>query len=123
MGRFTIRFALFGLLVALCILYGIEMATSGIERIQGPLSGTQQEQTEQSEQAQDDVKKPVIEAPAKEEQGEPAAAQENAQPQPLKRSGKEPSVDVLADHTADVLQAVSSGGIRFIVSIFDAITQ
>jgi len=118
MGRFTIRFALFGLLVALCILYGIEMATSGIERIQGPLSG--QQQTEQLEQTQDDIKKPVKETPGKEErQEEPAATQ----PQPLKRSGKEPSVDVLADHTAGVLQAVSSGGIRFIVSIFDAITQ
>jgi len=121
MGRFTIRFALFGLLVALCILYGIEMATSGIERIQGPLSGQQQEQSEPLEQAQNDVKKPEKETPEKEDRQEPAATQ--PQPQPLKRSGKEPSVDVLADHTADVLQAVSSGGIRFIVSIFDAITQ
>lgn len=120
MGRFTIRFALFGLLVALCILYGIEMATSGIERIQGPLSG--QQQTEQVEQTQDDIKKPVKETPEREDrQEEPAATQ--PQPKPLKRSGKEPSVDVLADHTAGVLQAVSSGGIRFIVSIFDAITQ
>lgn len=108
--------ALFAALVAVCVFLGIDIATSGLERVHGPLPAASAES-------------PVRGEPAAAQQGQPAQPVQPAQPpaaQPL------PAADAV-QHAApsfinrammqlgDGLQYLAKGAIRFVTDLFSAL--
>jgi hypothetical protein len=116
-ARFYMKMIWFGLLLIFCIFFGVSLATSGIERIQGPIS---------SPAAQKNTLKPVTVAataapsPAliKKEQAlikAPPAKEKK----PEEIEGK--SLNLVGNKLGELLQIVSHHGIKWFVSIFDTI--
>jgi hypothetical protein len=114
-ARFYMKVTWFGLLLIFCIFFGVSLATSGIERIQGPISPPP---------VQKSTVKPVAitaaAAPAsvKKEQSIPKAP-------PVKEKNPEDiegkSLNLVGNKLGELLQIVSHHGIRWFVSIFDSI--
>jgi hypothetical protein len=106
MAKFYLKVTLFGLLLLFCILFGVSLATSGIERIQGPL-------------ASDAVHKTIDKQPIK--------AMSMASPPPPKVNAVEPiltedrSLNLVGNKLGDLLQIVAHHGIKWFVSLFDAV--
>ncbi|MZQ81935.1 DUF3679 domain-containing protein [Paenibacillus sp. 5J-6] len=132
--HFYIKVSLFGLLLLFCILFGVSLASSGMERIQGP-------QPSAKAAVQEPVKpagKGTIAAAASGQKATPSAAPKGgtgAQASAGATSNVKPETDKkaepVADHDnslnhvgnklGDLLQIASHHGIKLFVSIFDAI--
>ncbi|MBD2844476.1 hypothetical protein IDH44_04680 [Paenibacillus sp. IB182496] len=138
MKRDALKWSLIGGALVFLLLYGIEVATTGIENVHGPLDNTQRvrEETPLSPSAQAAAAAQEVaerlaaqrEEAAREQWLQAAAAAvQGAAADPLRPEGgapqREPSVNQVADRTAGVLQSLSSGGIRFIVGLFDTVTE
>lgn len=135
--HFYIKVSLFGLLLLFCILFGVSLASSGMERIQGP------QPSAKAAAIQEPVKpagagKGTTTAAANAGQASPSAAPKGdtgAKANTGAASTVKPETDKKADPVADhdnslnhvgnklgeLLQIASHHGIKLFVSIFDAI--
>ncbi|BBH21324.1 hypothetical protein Back11_26690 [Paenibacillus baekrokdamisoli] len=163
MRRQSLKMAVVGGAVALVVLFGIDMATSGIERVNGPIDQTgalsvnptnlyeqpvtSYESPTSSTRTEDNLNvdrelpanqgtnatraQRVVDAQHGRKTQDPPKLQtdQNLQTDSYGRLPGVPdlrtdsSVNQLADGTADVLQSISSKGIRFIVSFFESVTD
>jgi len=146
MKRNALKWTVLGGALAIIIMYGIDMSSSGIERIYGPIEGssgyTENPQTEQDVQPVNDFQKEQQQKIAQLEQelkelkrlaeydgenisGETAETfpAENERMPGLPLKSDQPAVNKIADSTSGLLQNMSSEGIRMVVSIFDGLTK
>ncbi|MEC0271042.1 DUF3679 domain-containing protein [Paenibacillus anseongense] len=129
--HFYIKVSLFGLLLLFCILFGVSLASSGMERIQGP-------QPSAKTAAQEPVKPagngtvaaasagkanpsptPNGDARAKANAGSNAKPETEKKPDPV--ADHDNSLNHVGNKLGDLLQIASHHGIKLFVSIFDAI--
>ncbi|TYP78043.1 hypothetical protein [Paenibacillus methanolicus] len=153
MRKQPLKWGIVGGMIVLMVMFGIDVATSGVERIYGPVE--QQEASPVAsqgagisenaglqpepgyyprERAQEPVV-PVYRPTVGEAQRYPErAAEADARAYELQERENErlpgipdlrddTTVDKLADGTAGALQSLSSQGIRFVVSLFESVTD
>ncbi|CAM4266639.1 hypothetical protein [Paenibacillus tarimensis] len=135
MKRKPFQWALAGALLVIILLYGLEMSADGISRIYGPLDHAIEQQGAEAQLYKDQP--PIEHAPPENDpaaelpglSGGTAAGLTGPLPDPAGQglSGYSPpsgeaSVNKAAEGAAGFLQGLSSGGIRLVVSLFDAIT-
>ncbi|CAM3114920.1 hypothetical protein PALU110988_02155 [Paenibacillus lupini] len=138
----TLKWILLGGVLVFIILYGVEMSSSGIEKIYGPIDGegtssaimSQDKTRSISEEDYEDAVESTglsksaerkIDALEKELKEVRKIAEESARHERLpgiSSDSGEPAVNKVADGTAGLLQSVSSGSIRFIASILNSVT-
>jgi hypothetical protein len=151
MKKGALKWTLLGGAIVFIVLYGIEMSSSGIERINGSFEetesgsgyydeyesdGTQENieqqdenlvyarKIEQLERELEETKRLLTKAgKADAGAGESTGVDENERLPGIPLQENEPAVDKLAESASGMLQSVSSGGIRFVVSIFDGLTK
>ncbi|NEW05165.1 DUF3679 domain-containing protein [Paenibacillus sp. SYP-B3998] len=125
MRHFYFKVSLFGLLLLFCILFGVSLANTGVERIQGPL-------TPSSKDAQEAIAKVKVTALAAETTPAPAKAEVKAkEAKAPSKNEKETKDEPVADHDnalnhvgnklGDLLQIAAHHGIKLFVSLFDAV--
>lgn len=100
--------------IAFAVLYGMDLSTRGIERVYGPLDY------------------PMATAPSapSNASGDWTLPPRQNRPQTIvydsgiviPRQDKVPLIDRVSSATAKTLHEISSGGIRFVVSLFDKVT-
>ncbi|MDF2645307.1 MAG: hypothetical protein K0Q73_1112 [Paenibacillus sp.] len=123
--HFYIKVGLFGLLLLFCILFGVSLASSGMERIQGPQPSSKAAQ-------ESAVKTPpgkvttVKASPTGAAKGDAAAkAKTAAKPEAEKKSepiaDHDNSLNHVGNKLGDFLQIASHHGIKLFVSLFDAV--
>jgi hypothetical protein len=122
--HFYMKVSLFGLLLLFCILFGVSLASSGMERIEGPQPSSKAV-----------VQNAPTQAPVP---GKLTTTVAKATPTPLVKDAavkaKQPAeqkVEPIADHDnslnhvgnklGDLLQIVTHHGIKLFVSLFDAV--
>jgi hypothetical protein len=138
--RFYIKVSLFGLLLLFCILFGVSLASSGMERIQGPqpsAKATAQEPVKPAGKGTAAAATTTTAAgtagkatPSAAPKGD-AGAKASAGATSTAKSETDKTADPVADHDnslnhvgnklGDLLQIASHHGIKLFVSIFDAI--
>ncbi|WP_341278435.1 hypothetical protein [Paenibacillus sp. FSL H8-0537] len=147
--RDAFKWAIIGGVLVFVILYGIEMSSSGIERIYGPIeetgassvmpadaiirqgaetgvSGTAVPETQSIAGMSDAASRKISEL-----ERELAEVRELAEQNALygdrlpgmPYENQEPSVNKLADGTAGLLQSFSTGSMEFIVDLFEKVTK
>ncbi|MBP1961499.1 DUF3679 domain-containing protein [Paenibacillus aceris] len=126
--QFYIKVSLFGLLLLFCILFGVSLASSGMERIQGPQPSGKAAQVVGTGVPAAASATGTKASPSSAPKGA-AAAKVNATATAKPESEKK--ADPVADHDnslnhvgnklGDLLQIASHHGIKLFVSIFDAI--
>lgn len=136
MRRQSVKMALAGGAIAVVVLFGIDMATNGVERINGPIdrqnmlplpvdgsgpdekaAGLDPEREKLIREAQQLIDR------LKAEQASAEGQDENERLPGTPDLREQSTVNKLADGTAGLLQSLSSKGIRFVVSIFDSVTD
>ncbi|MCC3375675.1 hypothetical protein [Cohnella sp. REN36] len=134
MGRDMLKFAVFAGLIVFAVMYGMELANSGINTVYGPVDRSGAAST-RSPQASSPPRQTADggrsdgryadEPPGLAVDGATDAADGGTAVGPdgyaIPRNDHEPAVDRLAGKTAEALQSLSKGGIRFIVSLFDKV--
>lgn len=151
MKKDAMKWALLGGVVVFLVLYGIEVVTSGIGTVYGPIDTTRaqiqvtdvRQQSSTEDQRARETNEPTVSPPvaAPEPDRVPAVAAtlperislEGAAagafeyrplpPQTIYGSTREPSVNRVAEQTAGLLQTLSNNGIRMVVSVFDSLTK
>ncbi|MFX3633704.1 MAG: hypothetical protein ACE3L7_25465 [Candidatus Pristimantibacillus sp.] len=143
MKRSALKWTVLGGVLVFIVLYGMEMSSTGIERIYGPIEGSGASSISLSQQADSSVEgvtSSVKDTPTgltdaaerkiaklEEELAEVREiAERNNRGQRLPGVSGDPdvpAVNKLADGTAGMLQSVTTGGIRFVVSLFDSVTN
>ncbi|CAH1220986.1 hypothetical protein PAECIP111893_04655 [Paenibacillus plantiphilus] len=135
MRRQSVKMAVVGGAIAIVVLFGIDMATSGVERINGPIDQQQALPVDplpsedglgldpereglirEAEQMIERLKAEQAQASAEEQS-------ENERLPGMPDLSEQSTVNKLADGTAGFLQSLSSRSIRFVVSIFDSVTD
>ncbi|NOV03528.1 DUF3679 domain-containing protein [Paenibacillus planticolens] len=123
--QFYIKVGLFGLLLLFCILFGVSLASSGMERIQGPQpSGKAAQETVKPAAA--NITTTTVTKPSPTPKGDAAAkATATAKPEAEKKADPVADHDNSLNHVGnklgDLLQIIAHHGIKLFVSIFDAI--
>jgi len=123
--HFYVKVGLFGLLLLFCILFGVSLASSGMERIQGPQPSSKAAQ-------EPAVKTPTGKVTTVKTSASPspkgdAAAKANTAVNPQAEKKAEPvadhdnSLNHVGNKLGDFLQIASHHGIKLFVSLFDAI--
>ncbi|PZD93963.1 hypothetical protein DNH61_20980 [Paenibacillus sambharensis] len=134
MKRKPFQWAMAGALLVILLLYGLEMSADGIGRIYGPLDHASQQQgmeVQLSKEPPPAEAAPLENGPAV-EQNDLAAGNSAKSAEALPGAAGqglagysppsgEASVNKAAEGAAGFLQGLSSGGIRLVVSLFDAI--
>ncbi|PUA36013.1 hypothetical protein C8Z91_26515 [Paenibacillus elgii] len=127
-GNAFVKVGFVGLAMAFCIFFGVTLATQGTERIHGPLTKPQAGAAEAKQHAYTSapagkpgaaspagagpVPKPHVQRPA-EAKAKPAMPEDPAANTGINRVGNK---------TGELLQIAAYHGIRFVVSIFEAIS-
>lgn len=114
MGRDSLRLLLLAGVVAFAVLYGMDLSSRGINRVYGPL-----EQPVQTPQAREIDEEGWTLPPRQAESRQPAAQDRYVV---IPRPDSAPLIDRISGAAAETLHGISSGGIRFIVSLFDKVT-
>ncbi|GAA4858554.1 hypothetical protein GCM10023310_42190 [Paenibacillus vulneris] len=125
MKNFYVRLLIIVLGIGFCIFFGVDMATRGVERIQGPISSdaaivkpwqpggkTQEQKPNATGSKSADTSSPKEEK-AK-EQVEPA--------EPKTEISKATGINRLGNKIGELLQIIAFHGIRWFVALFDTIT-
>lgn len=139
----ALKWVLLGGVLVFIVLYGIEMSSSGIERIYGPIEEKGNSSAIMSEDDRYDLAAAEEDSSIKESSGLSTEAdrkiaelekelkevrkiaEQNARHERLpdiSSDSGEPTVNKVADGTAGLLQSVSNSGIRFIASLFNSVT-
>lgn len=131
--QFYIKVGLFGLLLLFCILFGVSLASSGMERIQGPqpTSKAAQETVKPGGKTTTAAAAASGASPAKAASSQAskadAAAKAKATPKPEAAEQANPvadhdnSLNRVGNKLGDLLQIASHHGIKLFVSLFDAV--
>lgn len=149
MGRSMGKLALLAALIALAVLFGMEMADDGIRTVYGPVgsdgatvasggnaadSRAEQRSRYYAEEPQgiayegetDDKDASAAGSAARRQTSDSArsgqAGGEGQDPYAIPRPDGEPLVDSLADKTASTLQRLSQSGVKAVVSLFDKLS-
>ena len=137
------KWAVLGGALTFLILYGIEVSTAGIERIYGPIEGQPATQNETVRREPSNVEVIMSETDRKiaalERElaelkrlasgggdftaGSGSSSGDNPRLPGIPYVADQPPVQKLADSTSSLLQSMSTNGIRFVVSIFDGLTN
>ncbi|MBD0379069.1 hypothetical protein [Paenibacillus sedimenti] len=129
MKHFYFKVGLFGLLLMFCILFGVSLASGGVERIQGPLPPSSKETQEATVKPKAKVTalaaevtpsptKSVAKGKAAEEE-EKAKTEAETKPDPV--ADHDNSLNHVGNKLGDLLQIVAHHGIKLFVSLFDAV--
>lgn len=115
MRKDTFRLVMLIGAIGFAVLYGMELASTGIQRVHGPLEAPAAVTPVPSASEEEDEWRlpPRRMVPPEYVPNEPYV---------IPRSGSEPLIDRLSSATAETLHHISSGGIRFIVSLFEKFT-
>lgn len=117
MRRDTFRLLMLLGVVAFAVLYGMELSSSGISKVYGPLE--QPEATRQSTSVgEEDWTLP----PRKSGNGSDLPIRSDRQEAVIPRNDGKPLIDRISGAAAETLHDLSGGGIRFVVSLFDKVT-
>ncbi|UKS30384.1 hypothetical protein LOZ80_16165 [Paenibacillus sp. HWE-109] len=124
--RFYLKMGLFGLLLLFCILFGVSLASSGMDRIQGPQPSSKAGQVVSSPSPGKAADLKTSPAPTAKTKGEqPTKGQSVAAPVPTTKSvpvaDHDNSLNHVGNKLGDLLQIASHHGIRLFVSLFDAL--
>ncbi|OXM86135.1 hypothetical protein [Paenibacillus rigui] len=132
MGKFYIRLLLVLLGIGFCIFFGVDLATRGVERIQGPIdktavsapSGTiTAKSSQQSTKAQEgkggDAR---TEAGKTQTKNEPKAKAKPEEIEPKADISEASGMNLIGNKVGELLQIIAHHGIRWFVSLFQAIT-
>lgn len=114
------------------VLFGLEMSTTGIERIYGPIEGENTDEygigADGAERYESETDKRIAELEKELEDirrlayGDDYMVEEGYPRLPgVPYEDEEPAVNKLADSTSGMLQSASSAGIKFVVSLFDGL--
>ncbi len=139
------KWAVLGGALAVVVMYGIEMSTAGIERINGPIEGIEYAEAQAADPKPEPSEEPISDIALAQRQKIAKLEQELeevkrlaglAGPEPSEESVQEnerlpgipieadqPAVNRIADSTSGLLQNMSSEGIRLVVSIFDGLIK
>ncbi|MFF2481614.1 hypothetical protein [Paenibacillus sp. NPDC058071] len=145
MKKNAIKWMVLGGVLVFIVLYAMEMSQTGIERIYGPIEGGRPTAVAGNGSLEEDYTEPEAEpaygkggAPLSDEAERKIArlekelaevrklAELNSQKERLpgiKTGDGKPTVNKLADETAGLLQSVSSGSIKFVVSLFGSVAN
>ncbi|QAY66337.1 hypothetical protein [Paenibacillus protaetiae] len=130
----ALKWVLLGGAIVIMVIYGMEVSTSGIERIYGPIEGGQPSSIAAepsvssgkpaAETTGDRLTEQRIAKLEKELQEVRRLAEEQAKEngRPIDQSDNA-AVNKLADGTAGLLQTVTTSGIKWVVSLFDSVTS
>ena len=129
MKHFYLKVSLFGLLLLFCILFGVSLASSGVERIQGPLPASSPNTQEGVAKSKAQVTALAAEAtpPSSKTDAKNKAAKEAEKPKAETEAKDAPvadhdnSLNHVGNKLGDLLQIVAHHGIKLFVSIFDAV--
>src|SRR5688572_21743379 len=133
MRKDSFKLFLFAAIMAFAVLYGMELSSKGIENVNGTMTSDETV----NEQTADDDEWPVpTKRPTQREQAELTPSDEpsddrDADQSPywddpgydIPRNDSNPIVDRVSGTTAQVLHDLSRGGIKFVVSIFESMTE
>jgi hypothetical protein len=117
MRAFYVKMVLFVLLVGFCILFGVDIANRGMERIQGPTlpaGAFGPANTAAAQQA------PPVKAPAAGTASSAAARSSAPKPEPV-RAQEDEALNFIGNKTGDLLQIAAHHAIRLVVSLFGSI--
>lgn len=113
-----------GGVIALLVMFGLEMSTTGIERIYGPMNGEEytagageSEYKSETEERIAELERELAEI-RRITYGNGYEGEETRLPG-IPYENDQPAVNKLADSTSGLLQSASSKGIRFVVGLFD----
>ncbi|MFD2702147.1 hypothetical protein ACFSVM_16910 [Paenibacillus shunpengii] len=124
MAAFGKRLIIFAILLILGMLMGMQIAGTGFslegQQGQGVSAQQQLQQEYQQEQAMEaNELEQTVSASLPEAQPQIVTPRDVLTTEPAKAS----AVDVLAEKTAGLLQQVSQSGIRWVVSLFNGVTE
>jgi hypothetical protein len=125
MGRDTLKLLILAGIVGFAVLYGMELSSSGIHNVYGPMESPVMRQDPAA--GGDDWTLPVR---STERSGTRLPAVNETDPYNwdtqgqtvIPRHDRKPIVDRISAKTGQALHGLSSGGIRFVVSLFDKVT-
>lgn len=123
--QFYIKVGLFGLLLLFCILFGVSLASSGMERIQGPQPSSKAAQ-EAAVKSPPGKATSVKASPSPLSKGDAATKAKTAvKPETTKKAepvaDHDNSLNHVGNKLGDLLQIASHHGIKIFVSLFDAV--
>lgn len=114
--------------LAILVMFGLEMTSSGIERIYGPIEGEASygvdagpAAEEGSSRYESDTDKRIAQLERELEEIRRAYGLGGERLPGVPYEDEEPAVNKLADSTSGMLQSASSKGIRFVVGLFDGL--
>ncbi|WP_010495608.1 hypothetical protein [Paenibacillus elgii] len=126
-GNAFVKVGAVGLAMAFCIFFGVALATQGTERIHGPLTKPQAGAAEAKQHAYTSAPagKPGAGASAAGPVPKPHAqrpAEAKAKPAMPEDPAAYTGINRVGNKTGELLQIAAYHGIRFVVSIFEAIS-
>jgi len=119
--RDSFRLLLLAGVVAFAVLYGMDLSSRGINRVYGPMDqqpGTDMRQQQQQSES-GDWTLPSRNSASRQQT---SSGRSQYQEPTIPRNDSEPLIDRVSGTAAETLHGLSSGGIRFIVSLFDKVT-
>jgi hypothetical protein len=121
MARFYVKILLFGLLVCFCIFFGVDLASRGVERIQGPVSDIAAAPARAASASA--VPKPLPAGTVVIDAGDTRSTAQTARPAPSAPAPatSDSSLNFVGNKLGDLLQIAAHHGIRWFVSLFQAI--
>ena len=126
MKKFYVRLLIIVLGIGFCIFFGVDMATRGVERIQGPVAADttlakpwQPASKQQETKLSTPTPKPLASAAAKEQE---KAKEQVEPPEPRTEISKASGINRLGNKIGELLQIIAYHGIKWFVALFDTIT-
>lgn len=120
--HFYMKVGLFGLLLLFCILFGVSLASSGMERIEGPQPSSKAAQQEAPTKAPGKLTTTVAKAtPTPAVKDTTVKAKQPAEQKEEPIADHDNSLNHVGNKLGDLLQIVTHHGIKLFVSLFDAV--
>ncbi|MDR6551278.1 hypothetical protein [Paenibacillus qinlingensis] len=122
--RFYIKVGLFGLLLLFCILFGVSLASSGMERIEGPQPSSKASSQAAPTKAPGKVVTTVANAtptPTPPAQNTTVKGKQNDEPKTEPVVIHDNSLNRVGNKLGDLLQITAHHGIKLFISLFDAV--
>lgn len=121
MRRDSLRLLLLAGVVAFAVLYGMDLSSRGINRVYGPMD-QQPVDDMRPQQQQSEIGDWTL-PPRGTASRQPSSSGRSPYQEPeIPRNDSQPLIDRVSGTAAETLHGLSSGGIRFIVSLFDKVT-
>jgi hypothetical protein len=131
MAKFYLKLLLIILGIGFCIFFGVDLATRGVERVQGPVirdvnkdSAIYRSQTDELPASRNEAKGQAKQTSRLEEDTVKGDRQPKAIQEPVPRAELADSVGVgrIGNKAGELLQIIAHYGIRWFVALFDAVS-